>query len=88
MSAGKVVGVETLTNSVGEPLVQVRGRDDAGDAGVERELEDDAPDRRRRRLHRVHQPRRRAVQQDAEQEEREVDDVEVEAFSGSAACAK
>ena len=51
---------------VGEPFVEVRRRDDAGDAGVERELQDDAPHRRRRVLHGVHQPRRRAVQQEAE----------------------
>ena len=34
--------------------------DHAGDAGIERKLQDDAPDRRRRVLHRAHQPRRRA----------------------------
>ena len=56
----------------------MRGRDDAGDPGVERELEDDAPDGGRRGLHGVHQPRRRAVQQEAEQEEAEVDDVQVD----------
>ena len=48
----------------------------AGDAGVERELQDHAPHRRRRRLHGVHQPRRRPVQQDADHQKRKIDDVE------------
>ena len=50
----------------------------AGDAGVERELEDDAPDGRRRVLHGVHEARGRVVQQETEEQESEVDDVEVE----------
>ena len=56
----------------------MRRGDDAGDAGVERKLQDHAPHRRRRVLHRAHQPRRRPVQQEAEQQEREVQDVEVQ----------
>ena len=52
--------------------------DDAGDACVERELEDDAPHRGRRLLHRAHQTRRRLVQQEAEHQERQVQDIEIE----------
>ena len=66
------------TNGARQPLVQVRRGDHAGDAGVERKLQDDAPDGRRRVLDGAHQPRRRSVQQNAEQQKREVQDVQVE----------
>ena len=56
----------------------MRRGDDAGDARVERELQDHAPHRRRRCLHGVHQPRRRAVEQEPDEQERQVEDVEVE----------
>ena len=61
-----------------DPLVQVGRGDDAGDARVERELEDHAPDRRRRALHGVHQARRSLVQQKTEEQKGEVDGVEVD----------
>jgi hypothetical protein len=66
----------------------MRRRDDAGDAGVKRKLQDDAPHRRRRLLDGAHQPRRRLVQQEADQQEREVEDVQVQRVQRSPACMK
>ena len=54
----------------------VRRRDDRRDARVERKLQDHAPHRRRRRLDRVHQPRRRPMQQNPDDQEREIEDVD------------
>ena len=76
--AGKVFGDGDPDEGMSDLLTQVGGGDDARDAGIERELEDDAPNGRRRRLHGVHQARRRFVQQETEEQKGEVDDVQVD----------
>ena len=87
-SGGNVVGVRDADEHIRELLVQVRGGDDAGNARVERKLQDDAPHGRRRGLHGVHQARGCAVQQQPDQQERQVDDIEVERVERVAACLK
>ena len=71
-----------------EPIVEMRRRDDARDAGEERELQDHAPDGRRRLLDRAHQARRRAVQQESDEQESQVQMFKLIAFRGSPACMK
>src|SRR4051812_22513587 len=58
-------------------LAQMRGGNDACDACVEGELQDDAPDCGRGVLHRMHEAGGRFVQEKSEEQEREVDDVEI-----------
>ena len=72
-AAENVAGVEMRTNAPATRSFRCVVGDDAGDAGVERKLQDDAPHGRRRLLHRAHQPRRRPVQQEADEQEREVE---------------
>ena len=59
-------------------LTQGGRGNDPRDARIEWELEDDAPDGRRRTLHGVHQARRSFVQQKTEEQKSEINDVQVD----------
>jgi hypothetical protein len=71
-----------------QPLVEMRRRDDRRNTRIERKLQDHAPHRGRRRLHRIHQTRRSLMEQDAYHQERKVDDVDGECVERIGARAK